>query len=134
MKSMSVRVLATSRRFRKVFSANGHPQWRRKAITLGLPSLSCSLAVDGAALPILGASAVVVAVGEDQDDSSCQNVILQEVVVDLLKAIGSVQAQLDIWVPRSNPGLLLRCCDCGWRRVRYLDCEQSSCAVWKTCV
>ena len=70
---------AWARRDRNVFSAKGHPQWRRKVIRRPLPlALEIgSRGVEGASSPLEGGSAVETADGESQDFSSCWYDILR---------------------------------------------------------
>ena len=74
---------AWARRDRKVFSAKGHPQWRRKVMTRPLP-LALALAlgmgsreVEGALSPLEGGNVVETGDGESQDFSSCWYDILR---------------------------------------------------------
>lgn len=68
-KSMSLCCFATSRRLRKVFSANGQPQWRRKTRMVGLGP-SWILGVWGAFEPMVGAGLGVSPLGANQEESS----------------------------------------------------------------
>lgn len=56
----------------------GQPQWRRKAITVGLPlALGIgSLELEGPLMPISGAGEVAIAVGLFHELSSCWNVMV----------------------------------------------------------
>lgn len=62
-----------ARRERKVFSAKGHPQWRRKVITRSFPLASGmgSSGVEGALSPVEGGDAVEMEGGDSHDLSSC---------------------------------------------------------------
>ena len=66
---------AWARRDREVFSAKGHPQWRRKVITRPLPLALAlgmgSRGVEGALSPLEGGDAIKTGDSESQDLSSC---------------------------------------------------------------
>jgi hypothetical protein len=66
--------------FRKVFSAKGQPQWRRKEIMVGLPSCAgikrFSLGVEGAGWLMVGGSAVWSRDGVIQDQNSVWKVMV----------------------------------------------------------
>lgn len=66
---------AASRRFRKVFSANGQPQWRRKTMIVGVAS-SLILDVGGAFEPIAGGGRGSSPFGANQEESSWVNDML----------------------------------------------------------
>lgn len=71
-------VLAAVRRLRNVFSANGHPQCRKKARTVGFWSVEGKgrVEVDGAGELRDGATERGwLLVGENQEESSCWKVI-----------------------------------------------------------
>lgn len=57
----------------------GHPQWRRKVITVGLPFElgSCNFVEAGAFSPIAGAGDVVKDLGDIQEFHSCWKVIFE---------------------------------------------------------
>ena len=70
---------AAARRDRKVFSAKGHPQWRRKVRIVGFSSElgSWSFGVDGALAPIEGLGDVESWEGKTHDAASCRNVMVK---------------------------------------------------------
>ena len=63
---------AIERRKRKVFSAKGQPQWRRKAMRVGLLGAGGMLSwdVEGAWEPIVGRGALESEGGKAQEESS----------------------------------------------------------------
>ena len=69
---------ATARRDLKVFSAKGHPQWRRKVRMVGFSSVleNWSSDVDGALAPMEGMGEVERWEGNIHDAASCWKVIL----------------------------------------------------------
>lgn len=80
---------AVLRRLRKVFSAKGQPQWRRKVMIVGLreDGRRGSLVVEGVWLPIEGGGEVGRGLGEVQDECSWRNVIVRESDVRVLVGV-----------------------------------------------
>lgn len=78
MKEMFLCDFAESRRLRKVFSANGQPQWRRKARMVGWLGSNLRFGWVRAREPRVGGSVVVdvFVEGERQEESSCWNVMV----------------------------------------------------------
>ena len=77
MKWMEGWTEAVARKDRKVFSAKGQPQWRRKVSIVGFPSGSgrWSCEVDGTLAPMDGMGEEESWEGNVQDASSCRKVM-----------------------------------------------------------
>lgn len=86
---------AAARKDRNVFSAKGHPQWRRKVRIVGFSSEvgSCSFDIEGALAPTDGTGDVESLEGNIHDAASCWKVMMGSVEVrDPIESRGLLRA------------------------------------------
>lgn len=88
--------LAISRRLRKIFSANGQPQWRRKESTVPRPASRWSFGDCGAFASMCGMESAVGVedCGANQELSSCWNVMLSFLLDESFRQ----DREKDIWL------------------------------------